>query len=237
MSGEPCHRAGTTFRRVRSATSSRPTATSCRIPLAAGPRCPRSARPHPGSGRSSCSAARSASVIGNVDSGAVENLRRTLSRCSSSLIAMYKGRCSARPRGRTECQRVFVDVITAHLKQIQYASDGIFFTIRVPGYDHAEVVADPKRAFGAPIFKRGGARVGDVLRSASGGGRLDRRPGPRVRGPRRPTRRSVVSAGRSARVRARDPARIRRFEAPQGDCGGVVMGEGISDRRADLGRW
>lgn len=35
--------------------------------------------------------------------------------------------------------------------------------IRVPTYRHADVVVDPSRAFGAPIFERGGARVDDVL--------------------------------------------------------------------------
>ncbi len=60
-------------------------------------------------------------------------------------------------------QRVFVDVISEYLKRIQYGADGYPELIRVPTYRHADVVVDPKCAFGAPIFERGGARVDDVL--------------------------------------------------------------------------
>jgi uncharacterized protein (DUF433 family) len=60
-------------------------------------------------------------------------------------------------------QRVFVDVIREYLQRIQYGSDGYAELIRVPTYRHADVVVDPTRAFGAPIFERGGARVEDVL--------------------------------------------------------------------------
>jgi uncharacterized protein (DUF433 family) len=60
-------------------------------------------------------------------------------------------------------QRVFVDVITEYLQRIQYGADGYPELIRVPTYRHADVVVDPKRAFGAPIFERGAARVEDVL--------------------------------------------------------------------------
>lgn len=60
-------------------------------------------------------------------------------------------------------QRVFVDVISEYLQRIQYGSDGYPELIRVPTYRHAHVVVDPRRAFGAPIFERGGARIEDVL--------------------------------------------------------------------------
>ena len=60
-------------------------------------------------------------------------------------------------------QRVFVDVIDSYLKRIEYADDGYAALIRVPTYEHAQVVADPFRSFGSPIFERGGARVDDVL--------------------------------------------------------------------------
>jgi uncharacterized protein (DUF433 family) len=52
---------------------------------------------------------------------------------------------------------------SAYLQRIQYGSDGYPELIRVAGYRHAEVVVDPTRSFGAPIFQRGGARVSDVL--------------------------------------------------------------------------
>lgn len=60
-------------------------------------------------------------------------------------------------------QRVFVDVISDYLKSIRYGKDGYPEVIRLPTYRRADVVVDPSRSFGAPIFERGGARVEDVL--------------------------------------------------------------------------
>jgi len=60
-------------------------------------------------------------------------------------------------------QRVFSAIIEAYLRRIDYSSDGYARLIRLPAYERAEVVADPDRAFGQPIFARGGARVSDVL--------------------------------------------------------------------------
>lgn len=60
-------------------------------------------------------------------------------------------------------QRVFATVVEQYLQRIQYGPDGYATIIRVPAYRSAEVVADPGRSFGAPIFERGGARVSDVL--------------------------------------------------------------------------
>lgn len=42
-------------------------------------------------------------------------------------------------------------------------NDGYAAAIRLPSYEQAEVVVDPARSFGAPIFQRGAARVVDVL--------------------------------------------------------------------------
>jgi len=60
-------------------------------------------------------------------------------------------------------QRVFSKIIEAYLHRIAYDGDGYARLIRLPPYERAEVVADPDRAFGQPIFARGGARVSDVL--------------------------------------------------------------------------
>ena len=60
-------------------------------------------------------------------------------------------------------QRVFAEIIEQYLKLIRYGSDGYASIIRVPAYQEAEVVADPGRSFGSPVFERGGARVSDVL--------------------------------------------------------------------------
>ncbi len=60
-------------------------------------------------------------------------------------------------------QRVFADVIRGYLQRISYAKDGYASLIRLPGYEHADVVADPSRSFGQAIFAHGAARVSDVL--------------------------------------------------------------------------
>jgi uncharacterized protein (DUF433 family) len=60
-------------------------------------------------------------------------------------------------------QRVFVPVVKDYLKRIEYSSDGYAKLIRLPGYREAEIVADPARAFGQPIFSHGAATVRDVL--------------------------------------------------------------------------
>ena len=70
-------------------------------------------------------------------------------------------------------QRVFTDVITDYLRRIHYGDDGYPILIRVPAYSGAEVVVDPHRAFGSPIFKRGGARVDDVLERFWAGESID----------------------------------------------------------------
>ena len=70
-------------------------------------------------------------------------------------------------------QRVFVEVIEAYLNRIEYGADGYARLIRVPAYEHAQVVADPTRAFGLPIFERGGVRVDDVLERFWAGDPLD----------------------------------------------------------------
>lgn len=70
-------------------------------------------------------------------------------------------------------QRVFAEAIESYLKRIEYADDGYARLIHVPTYLHASVVADPTRAFGAPIFERGGARIDDVLQRFWAGESLD----------------------------------------------------------------
>ena len=61
-------------------------------------------------------------------------------------------------------QHLFVEVVQRYLRRIEYSpADGYAQLIRLPAYQVAEVVADPTRSFGQPIFARGGARVADVL--------------------------------------------------------------------------
>ena len=60
-------------------------------------------------------------------------------------------------------QHVFSNVVEEYLQRFEYAPDGYVRLIRVPGYEHAEIVVDPYRSSGAPIFATGGCRVKDVL--------------------------------------------------------------------------
>lgn len=70
-------------------------------------------------------------------------------------------------------QRVFAEVVDAYLRRIEYGPDGYATLIRVPAYERANVIVDPGRSFGSPIFERGGARVDDVLERFWAGESLD----------------------------------------------------------------
>ncbi len=70
-------------------------------------------------------------------------------------------------------QRVFAEAVEQYLQLIEYAGDGYARLVRLPGYGEAEVVADPVRSFGQPIFAHGGAKVADVLERFWAGDDLD----------------------------------------------------------------
>jgi uncharacterized protein (DUF433 family) len=59
-------------------------------------------------------------------------------------------------------QRVFVPIVRQYLQRITY-EEGWPVMLRLPRYERAAVVVDPQRAFGQPIFERGGSRVEDVI--------------------------------------------------------------------------
>jgi uncharacterized protein (DUF433 family) len=60
-------------------------------------------------------------------------------------------------------QRVFNEVVDRYLQRVEFSDDGYAALIRLPAYEMAEVVVDPRRGFGQPIFSAGGARVEDAL--------------------------------------------------------------------------
>ena len=60
-------------------------------------------------------------------------------------------------------QHVFADVIDAYLQRVEFASDDYAQLIHLPQYRQADVIADPRRGFGQPIFATSGVRVEDVL--------------------------------------------------------------------------
>jgi uncharacterized protein (DUF433 family) len=70
-------------------------------------------------------------------------------------------------------QRVFNEVVDAYLRRLEFADDGYVQLIRLPAYEVAEVVVDPARGFGQPIFARGGARLEDALALFRAGEPLD----------------------------------------------------------------
>lgn len=70
-------------------------------------------------------------------------------------------------------QRVFSDVVEAYLRRIEFGKDGYARLIHLPAYQVADVVVDPTRGFGQPIFARGGARLEDAIAMFRAGESLD----------------------------------------------------------------
>jgi len=64
--------------------------------------------------------------------------------------------------GRTQ-QRQFSGVVKDYLKRIHYGGGGWADSVRLPTYGSAQVVVDPKVAFGLPFVVHGGARVEDLV--------------------------------------------------------------------------
>ncbi len=60
-------------------------------------------------------------------------------------------------------QRQFQEVVRDYLKRITYGEDGWASRVRLPIYGRADVVVDPRRAFGMPVVVHGGARVEDLV--------------------------------------------------------------------------
>lgn len=60
-------------------------------------------------------------------------------------------------------QRQFQEVVREYLKRITYGKDGWASRVLLPVYGRADVVVDPRRAFGMPMVVHGGARVEDLV--------------------------------------------------------------------------
>jgi uncharacterized protein (DUF433 family) len=60
-------------------------------------------------------------------------------------------------------QQHFEEVIRGYLKRITYGDDGWAEQLRLPAYATAEVLVDPRQAFGQPLVVHGGARVEDLV--------------------------------------------------------------------------
>jgi uncharacterized protein (DUF433 family) len=70
-------------------------------------------------------------------------------------------------------QRVFNDIVDAYLRRVEFGTDGYVRLIRLPAYEVADVLVDPQRGFGQPVFARGGARLEDALAMFRAGESLD----------------------------------------------------------------
>ncbi len=70
-------------------------------------------------------------------------------------------------------QHVFASVIDEYLQRVQFAGDGYAELIHLPRYGAADVVADPRRGFGQPMFSHGGAKLEDVLGAFQAGDSLE----------------------------------------------------------------
>jgi uncharacterized protein (DUF433 family) len=60
-------------------------------------------------------------------------------------------------------QRQFSEVVRDYLKRISYGGDGWANSVRLPTYENANVIVDPRVAFGLPLVVQGGARVEDLV--------------------------------------------------------------------------
>jgi uncharacterized protein (DUF433 family) len=60
-------------------------------------------------------------------------------------------------------QRQFSEIVKGYLKRIRYGGDGWADSVRLPTYENANVIVDPKVAFGLPLVIQGGARVEDLV--------------------------------------------------------------------------
>jgi uncharacterized protein (DUF433 family) len=70
-------------------------------------------------------------------------------------------------------QRVFTDVVASYLRRIEFGKDGYAALLHLPAYQVADVVVDPSRGFGQPIFANGGARIEDAIALFQAGEDLD----------------------------------------------------------------
>ena len=60
-------------------------------------------------------------------------------------------------------QKQFSDLVREYLQRVRYGDDGWVAELELPTYGRAQVVVNPRRAFGLPLLVHGGARVEDLV--------------------------------------------------------------------------
>lgn len=58
---------------------------------------------------------------------------------------------------------MFSEAVAGYLRRLEFGEDGYARLIHLPAYEVADLVDDPARGFGQPIFAKGGARHEDAL--------------------------------------------------------------------------
>lgn len=72
-------------------------------------------------------------------------------------------------------QRVFNEVVESYLRRVEFSPDDQWAQlIHLRRYQQADVVVDPRRSFGLPIFARGGVRLETVLSAFKAGAGIER---------------------------------------------------------------
>jgi uncharacterized protein (DUF433 family) len=66
-------------------------------------------------------------------------------------------------------QIVFREIVTGYMRYLTWADDGYPRMMRLPAFEPSDVVVDPARAFGQPIFHRARVRVADVAAMVKAG--------------------------------------------------------------------
>lgn len=70
-------------------------------------------------------------------------------------------------------RHVFNDVVDSYLRRVEFAGDGWAERIHLRKYGSADVVVDPRRSFGIPIFARGAVRLETVISAFKAGTDID----------------------------------------------------------------
>lgn len=70
-------------------------------------------------------------------------------------------------------QYVFKEIVEHYLSQISFSDDNYANVIRLPQYQHANVVLDPERGYGQPVFGNSGIRVADAIGPLRAGDSFD----------------------------------------------------------------
>jgi uncharacterized protein (DUF433 family) len=67
---------------------------------------------------------------------------------------------------------VFTQVVEKGLQRVEFAPDGWAIRLTLPLTKDPVIEVDPQKAFGQPVFIRGGARLVDVIERFKAGERL-----------------------------------------------------------------